>query len=53
MNQNKLRSSIFIDYRNFHYYLSKYQWEIDWEKFRSYFEEKYNLQDLYFYEGLI
>jgi len=53
MNQNKLRTSIFIDYRNFHYYLSKYQWEIDWEKFKSYFEEKYDLQELYFYEGLI
>jgi uncharacterized LabA/DUF88 family protein len=51
--QTRLRTSIFIDYRNIHYYLIRYKWEIDWEKFKTYFGKKYDLQEIYFYEGLI
>jgi len=49
---NKCRASVFIDYRNCHYYLEKNGWEIDWEKFKTLLEEMYDVVEIYYYDGV-
>jgi len=48
----KLKTFIFIDAANFHYFLQKAGWKIDWEKFRAYFKKKYGDASFYYYEGV-
>jgi len=50
--ENKPKASVFIDYRNYHYYLEKYKWNIDWGKFKMFLSSMYNINKIYFYEGV-
>ena len=34
VKENKDTVSVFIDFRNCHYYLEKHSWDINWEKFK-------------------
>ena len=48
----KQNTFIFIDAANFHYFLQKADWKINWKKFRKYFEENYGETSFYYYEGV-
>lgn len=48
----KLKASVFVDYRNYHYYLEKHSWEVDWERLRDFLSEKYDLVEMYYYDGI-
>lgn len=52
VDRNKSKASIFIDYRNYHYYLEKHAWEIDWERFRALLNEMYDVVAIYYYDGV-
>jgi len=43
---------VFIDYRNYHYYLEKHAWEIDWERFKTFLDEMYDVVEVYYYDGM-
>ncbi len=49
---NKPKANVFIDYRNYHYYLEKYKWNIDWGKFKMFLSSMYDINKIYFYEGI-
>ena len=48
----KLRAFIFIDAANSHYYLKMAGWQIDWVKFKTYFEQVYQSPSFFYYEGV-
>lgn len=48
----KAKASVFIDYRNYHYYLEKHAWEIDWERFKKFLHRIFDVIEIYFYEGM-
>jgi uncharacterized LabA/DUF88 family protein len=48
----KLNAYIFIDASNQHYYLRMAGWQIDWVKFKSYCEQKYQSPSFFYYEGV-
>ena len=52
-NNGQLRASIFIDFSNFHYYLKKNGWKIDWEKFKAFLCNLYSVSAIYYYEGTL
>lgn len=52
VDRNKSKASIFIDYRNYHYYLEKHAWEIDWERFGALLNEMYDVVAIYYYDGV-
>lgn len=43
---------MFIDYRNYHYYLEKHAWEIDWERFKTFLDEMCDVVEVYYYDGV-
>jgi len=49
---NKSKASVFIDYRNYHYYLKKHAWEIDWERFKTFLDEMCDVVEVYYYDGM-
>ncbi len=49
----KLRSYIFIDASNIHYYLKNEGWKIDWLKFQKHYEDVFLNPCFYYYEGII
>ena len=49
----KLRSYIFVDASNIHYYLKDEGWKIDWVKFRNYYDNIYLNPCFYYYEGIV
>jgi uncharacterized LabA/DUF88 family protein len=49
---NKPKACIFIDASNFHYYLIKVGWRIDWKKFKLYCEKRFESPRLFYYEGV-
>ena len=48
----KPKAYIFIDASNFHYYLVKIGWQIDWKKFKLYCENLYESPKFFYYEGV-
>jgi len=46
------RIMVVIDYSNYHYYLKKAKWKIDWYVFKKYFENLYLESSFYYYEGI-
>ena len=48
----KLHAYIFIDAANFHYFLQRAGWRIDWRKFRKYFDGIYEEISFFYYEGV-
>lgn len=52
MQKNQKRANVFVDYRNYHYYFNKYKWNIDWTKFKTYLSSMYDINAIYFYEGV-
>jgi uncharacterized LabA/DUF88 family protein len=48
----KPRAYIFIDASNFHYYLQKHGWQIDWVKSKAFCESLYSLPFFFYYEGV-
>jgi uncharacterized LabA/DUF88 family protein len=48
----KPNAYICIDASNFHYYSIKAGWQIDWSKFKSYCEKRYNSLAFFYYEGI-
>ncbi len=48
----KQKTFVFIDAANFHYFLQKAGWKIDWEKFQKYFKRNYVDVSFYYYEGI-
>jgi len=50
---NKRKANIFIDFSNYHYYLRKHGWEIDWEKFKMFLDMMYDVNEIYYYEGTL
>lgn len=50
---SKSKASVFIDYRNYYYYLEKHAWEIDWERFKKFLHRIFDVIEIYFYEGVL
>lgn len=48
----KPKACVCIDASNFHYYLVKAGWQIDWVKFKSFFESRYDFPMFFYYEGV-
>ena len=48
----KSKASVFVDYRNYHYYLDKHAWKIDWERFRKVLDKMFDIAEIYYYEGV-
>lgn len=48
----KPKACIFIDMSNAHYFLKKEGWQIDWEKFKPYFENIFDSPKFFYYEGV-
>jgi len=46
------KAIVCIDASNYHYYIRRKGWKIDWEKFSAYFEKSYKLVHVYYYEGI-
>jgi uncharacterized LabA/DUF88 family protein len=46
------RAIICVDFSNYHYYLNKRKWKIDWKKFINYFQCFYTLEAIFYYEGV-
>lgn len=46
------RAIVCVDYSNYHYYLNKKEWRIDWGKFLDYFRSLYRLEGVFYYEGV-
>ena len=46
------KASVFIDAANYHYSLRGDGWRIDYEKFRNILETKFNIHDIFYYEGM-
>jgi uncharacterized LabA/DUF88 family protein len=46
------KTIVLIDASNYHYGLRKLGWDIDYKRFREWFDKNYNIVDLYFYGGL-
>ena len=53
INESKAKASVFIDYGNYHYYLKKHAWEINWERFKIFLNAKYDIVEIYYYEGVL
>ena len=49
----KLRSYIFIDASNIHYYLKDEGWRINWDKFQAHYKNIFQDPCFYYYEGII
>lgn len=50
--RNKPKASVFVDYRNYYYYLDKHAWEIDWKRFKKFLEKMFDIVGIYYYEGI-
>jgi len=48
----KPRAYVFIDASNFHYFLKKDKWKIDWIKFKAYCEGLFENPCFFYYEGV-
>ena len=48
----KPKTWVCIDASNFHYYLVKAGWQIDWVKFKTFFESRYDFPIFFYYEGV-
>jgi uncharacterized LabA/DUF88 family protein len=48
----KQNAYVCIDASNFHYYLVKVGWRIDWKKFKLYCENRYESPKFFYYEGV-
>ena len=46
------RIMVVVDYSNYHYYLKKAKWKIDWFLFKRYFESLYDISTFHYYEGI-
>lgn len=53
IKRNKAKANVFIDYGNYHYYLKKHTWEIDWERFKIFLNAMYDVVEIYYYEGVL
>jgi uncharacterized LabA/DUF88 family protein len=47
-----VKALVCIDASNYHYYLKRMGWKIDWEKFIAHFKRSYELVHVYYYEGV-
>ena len=52
-NNGQMKAGVFIDFSNFHYYLKKNGWEIDWKKFKAFLSNLYSVSAIYYYEGTL
>lgn len=50
---DKLRSYIFIDASNIHYYLKDEGWKVDWIKFKDHYKSVFQDPCFYYYEGIV
>jgi len=50
--EDKKNAAVFIDYSNYHYFIAKQDWRIDWRKFINYFSQKYKEVIFFYYEGI-
>ncbi len=48
----KAKAIVCIDASNYHYYLRRKPWKIDWERFSAYLKKSYELVNVYYYEGI-
>lgn len=48
----KLKAYICIDMSNAHYYLKREGWQIDWRKFKPYFENIFDSPKFFYYEKI-
>ena len=46
------RVMVAVDYSNYHYFLKKNKWKVDWYKFKNYFSNIYDNVSFYYYEGM-
>jgi uncharacterized LabA/DUF88 family protein len=47
-----MKALVCIDASNYHYYLKRRGWKIDWQRFRAYLERSYEIDHIYYYEGI-
>lgn len=47
-----VKAIVCIDASNYHYYLRRKPWKIDWEKFSAHLKKSYQLVHAYYYEGI-
>jgi uncharacterized LabA/DUF88 family protein len=47
-----VKAIVCIDASNYHYYLRRKGWKIDWQRFTAYLEKSYELVHVYYYEGI-
>lgn len=48
----KIKTHIAIDASNLHYAVTRKGWKIDWEKFKSYLDQNWDIVNAYFYSGI-
>ncbi len=46
------KAIICIDFSNYHYYLNKKKWRIDWKQFVGFFSSFYAIEGVFYYEGI-
>lgn len=52
-NLNNKRVLILVDYANWHYYLKKVGWKIDWARFTQYFDQRFKQISICYFGGII
>ena len=54
MNSNFVKPVyIFVDFSNFHYYLSQNKWRINWKKFHDYMAQSFGKIEVFYYDGIL
>jgi len=47
-----MASYVFIDAANYHYFLTKHNWRIDWSRFKKFIGSHYKAIKFFYYEGI-
>jgi uncharacterized LabA/DUF88 family protein len=50
--RTKVKALVCVDASNYHYYLKRKGWKIDWQRFTAYLEKSHQLVCVYYYEGI-